>query len=578
VRRQSIWALLPLALLLLVHGRSVELGYVADDFEVLAVAADPARRVGEAFPAGGGRYWRPLTMASFAVVEAAVPAASPEASARRSSERPLDGRSARWQHLVNVLLHMANLGLLVVTLRLVGASPGLTLLAAAIFAAHPTTVEPVAWISGRGDLLCATFVLAGVVAFLRLLSGGSGGAAAEGGWVRLVWVVMVPLCGQGAALAKESGVAFPLVIAGVWVVVATRPVPAEGARGRGTVGLARWSLSGSAVVAAVFGWGAWQGAGAAVNLEGVLGGAAKVVLIAANALVLRLPSYSLRRWAQTEPWSVAAAVIVAGLAGIAIAVWLWRRGGSRRIAVAATVVAAALAPLAPLAPFGWAADRHSYLPLALLLVGIGAVLAIRVVPDDGRGRVAAACCVALVVVVTALGTARTGQWLENARLADSWCQSFRALALDPSRPVVVAGYPSLRGGVPVFSNDLSRALAFCRDARLGTTIDLVALGPLEVPAGVGDPGPAVDVALVGAEPLTVELRAGSGHFGRAPVGLGGRVGFSWPTPGAESASTVDLVVEGVDSAGDLVAFRVEVAGGREPLVLSMAPGGFRIVP
>jgi hypothetical protein len=184
----------------------------------------------------------------------------------------------------------------------------------------------------------------------------------------------------------------------------------------------------------------------------------------------------------------------------------------------------------------------------------------------------------LVVVVTAVGMARTNLWLENAGVAGSWCQSFRALAVDPARQVVVAGYPSLRGGVPVFSNDLSRALAFCRDARLETTIDLVALGPLEVAAGVVDPGAAVDVAIVGDEPLAVELRAGSGHFGRAPVGPGSRVAFPWPMPAGGNATTLDVVVGVVDFAGDLVAFRVEVAGSREPLVLSMAPGGFRIVP
>jgi tetratricopeptide (TPR) repeat protein len=76
-------------------------------------------------------------------------------------------QSAGNHHLVNLLLHLANTGLLFWFLaKLTGERiPGL--IAAGLFAVHPLRVESVAWVSGRGDLLAALFVLLALEAYRR---------------------------------------------------------------------------------------------------------------------------------------------------------------------------------------------------------------------------------------------------------------------------------------------------------------------------------------------------------------------------------------------------------------------------
>lgn len=68
-------------------------------------------------------------------------------------------QNARNHHLVSLLLHLANTGLLFWFLAKVTGERGASLFAAALFALHPLRVESVAWVSGRGDLLAGLFVL-----------------------------------------------------------------------------------------------------------------------------------------------------------------------------------------------------------------------------------------------------------------------------------------------------------------------------------------------------------------------------------------------------------------------------------
>jgi protein O-mannosyl-transferase len=94
----------------------------------------------------------------------------------------LGGLDPRGYHLVNLLLHSINVGVFyLIARRLLTsafhdgaqqdryrselcAGAGV---AALVFGMHPLRVEPVAWVSGRGDLLSATFSLLAVLAYLR---------------------------------------------------------------------------------------------------------------------------------------------------------------------------------------------------------------------------------------------------------------------------------------------------------------------------------------------------------------------------------------------------------------------------
>ncbi|MFM1919248.1 MAG: hypothetical protein RLZZ303_882 [Candidatus Hydrogenedentota bacterium] len=79
----------------------------------------------------------------------------------------LHGLHPAGHHLTNVLLHAVNTLLAFAAFRALHAPRWSALAAAALFAVHPLAAEPVAWISGRKDLLGATFWLGAIVAYAR---------------------------------------------------------------------------------------------------------------------------------------------------------------------------------------------------------------------------------------------------------------------------------------------------------------------------------------------------------------------------------------------------------------------------
>ncbi len=127
----------------------------------------------------------------------------------------LGGLDPRGYHLVNVLVHAANAAIFYfVARRLLAAAAGGgsqdgrrqpeiragAAVAAIVFGIHPLRVEPVTWITGRADLLCALFALVAIWAYLRSVE--VGGPARP----RLVLVSALAL----AAALLSKGVALPL--------------------------------------------------------------------------------------------------------------------------------------------------------------------------------------------------------------------------------------------------------------------------------------------------------------------------------------------------------------------------------
>lgn len=105
------------------------------------------------------------------------------------------------QHVVNVVLHLANsflvYGLALVVLRHWGAS----LVVAWLFMAHPLRVESVAWIAERKDVLCAFFFLLSLLAYLWHRRSPSLGR-----------YVLVVVCFVLALLSKPMAVTLPVVL------------------------------------------------------------------------------------------------------------------------------------------------------------------------------------------------------------------------------------------------------------------------------------------------------------------------------------------------------------------------------
>ncbi|MGV3620444.1 MAG: hypothetical protein ACO1OB_06490 [Archangium sp.] len=115
------------------------------------------------------------------------------------ADRLLFGTSPVGPHAVNLLLHLlcaALVGLLAT--RRFGAPPEVGLLASALFVFHPATVEAVANVSSRGDLLATALLLLAMHAVTRSL-------------------MLTGLCLFMAQLAKESAfVALPLLLLVEW--------------------------------------------------------------------------------------------------------------------------------------------------------------------------------------------------------------------------------------------------------------------------------------------------------------------------------------------------------------------------
>jgi hypothetical protein len=132
-----------------------------------------------------------------------------------SANFALGGMNPWGYHLVNVLVHAANAAIFYfVARRLLAAAatggsqdarhqPAIqagAAVAAIVFGVHPLRVEPVSWITGRADLLCALFALVAVWTYLR--------AVEAAGPARPGLVLVSALALAGALLSK--GVALPL--------------------------------------------------------------------------------------------------------------------------------------------------------------------------------------------------------------------------------------------------------------------------------------------------------------------------------------------------------------------------------
>jgi tetratricopeptide (TPR) repeat protein len=117
-------------------------------------------------------------------------------------------------HAVNIALHAANAILACLLFRALLARPIVSLLAALLFAVHPIGTEAVAPVSGRSDLLAASFLLAATLLVLvaRRVSGARRAAA-------LVGAGAITFLG---ALSKETAFVAPLVGAAA-LLAAGRP-------------------------------------------------------------------------------------------------------------------------------------------------------------------------------------------------------------------------------------------------------------------------------------------------------------------------------------------------------------------
>jgi len=128
------------------------------------------------------------------------------------------GMDAAGYHLTNLIIHICN-GLMLYALVIkilrranhlqedtwesplvLGAVAG-TL----FFALHPLRVEPVSWISARGDLLCAFFYILAILSYLHISSGGSNANRSK-------WIAFSLIFFTFSLLSRAWGITLPVVL------------------------------------------------------------------------------------------------------------------------------------------------------------------------------------------------------------------------------------------------------------------------------------------------------------------------------------------------------------------------------
>ena len=304
-------------------------------------------------------------------------------------EHKIWGLAPAGYHVVNVLLHLLN-SLLVWRLLLRLAVPG-AWVAAAVFAAHPTHVESVAWIIERKDVLSGLFYLTAVLVWLRFLEQprpwryGLALLLFAAGLLSKSIVVTLPAAllilqwwKEGRITARDLRRLAPFFL--VALLITTVDLSSIGSR----YGFLDYSLPERMLVASR---ALWFYAGK---------------LAWPNDLAVIYPGWDI---SLGDPW---AWLYLAGATALAATLWFMRHRVGRGPLAGALFFAVTLSPVLGFVNFGYmeyslVADRFQY----LAGIGVIAVLIGAAVHGAGRlpGRLKLGAAGLVVVVLALLGTA-----------------------------------------------------------------------------------------------------------------------------------------------------------------------------
>ncbi len=189
-----------ISLSFIVYSNTLDNGFVWDDTKLIAenVKVHYLKYIPQFFtrdyfdrataPSHSGlaqQYWRPLVLLSFSI------------------DYFFWGQNPLGYHLTSVIFHTLNAILVLIVLGMIPKTRPVAWYASLIFALHPLNTNAVAFISGRTDLLAATFFLLACVIFLRFITMERDGYLAIPG---------MALCLSLSLMAKESFMVAPLLL------------------------------------------------------------------------------------------------------------------------------------------------------------------------------------------------------------------------------------------------------------------------------------------------------------------------------------------------------------------------------
>lgn len=369
--------------------------WILDDTVALAQHAHHGDLLGEWLHdtyghAGGpsGHIWRPL------------PATLQHLAALAFGREPAVFR------LLNVLVHLVNLGLLYRLARGLGGSALLAGGLATAFALHPAVPEAVCWSSDIYDLVMTTFLLLAVGVVV--------GEARRGARWGALFLLQL-----GALLSKETALAF-LPVVGVAALL--RRGGRDGLACGGAAGLA------AAVYLALHGAVTGQGYGGAGGQSPVAHQLA-AWLTSAGWLVQVPPRAPLTHFFDPAAWGgpLAGGATLLGLAVLTALAWRRERRAGAMLAVGALAWALLLAPTGPAVPLvGLHPFRYAYGPLALCLPLAAAAL--RLLPPRPLALAGGVILGGWCLVNTPRVMDRVAAWRDPIRLFED------ELAFEPGNP------------------------------------------------------------------------------------------------------------------------------------------------
>lgn len=389
-----------LAVTLAAYVPVLRIGFLSDDFVLMDLAGRPGQ-------AGWSGFVRPAPLWVFGLA----------ASLSRSPDVFL--------HALNLALHLAS-GALVWWLSLrIGLSSRAAIVASALFLVFPASVEAVAWCSGLQETLMTT----GTLCALALIFSARG-------------VLFVPVAGVAALLAKETGVAMPLIAAAL--LVGRRP-PARR--------LALTAIVISIVLSAFF--AVWRASSAP---EGFLREPSRylikqIVSVAFGSLAVPFSSVEIAQ----HP---ALGLVLTGLIALALAV-LVRAPSGRGFALSTYAFAAwVLLSVGPVYSMFFVSgdlqgSRYLYLPAAAWAMWL-ALMLVDGIPRKSLGALAAA----VVLALWSWGLIRhVSPWVDAASARDEVVAAAAALPLPAEcGSLDLVDVPDNVRGAYVFRNGLDEAL------------------------------------------------------------------------------------------------------------------------
>jgi hypothetical protein len=327
-------------------------------------------------------------------------------------------------HVVNLLFHIADAGLVYLLLMRLGERPALAFGVALVWAVHPVQVESVAWISERKNVLSTLFFLLAVIAYVRFSDHPRPRTYAA--------IFVLYVCGM---LTKINVIVLPAVMLTYELAYRAR--------------LRRRDVLVTLPLFAVAAFLAW------VNLHGNTshgasyhGGSLWVTLRTSATVIPRylrliVAPFGLSSFYYTPlrpSWLdldvLGSAILIVGLLGAA-GVLAWRRHQSAFWILWFFVT---LSPMLNIVPFpALMADRYLYIPLVgpLVLIAWGIDAAVRRMPALGRAVPAVVGAVALACV--ALTIARVPAFHDELSLWADW--ALRTAYITSDRPYGPAPRP-----------------------------------------------------------------------------------------------------------------------------------------